>query len=305
MTAPGWTGRVDVDAGYTGRWHQEITPFSGQSSGVALLGFPVDAGVRRNHGRPGAADGPAALRAALANVPLPRPLALYDAGDVDAHGDDLEAAQADYAGRVTELLRSGVLPIGLGGGHEIAWGTWQGLAATLPAAPKVGVLNIDAHLDLRAAPHATSGTPFRQIAEDCAARGWTFRYACLGASRFANTAALFDRAAALGAHVVLDEALPTPEDAADALTAWLAGLDHLYLTICLDALPPDLAPGVSAPSARGLPMAVVEAIVDLALASGALRVADIAELNPRFDIDHRTARVAARLVARLAHGAIG
>ena len=34
-------------------------------------------------------------------------------------------------------------------------------------------------------------------------------------------------------------------------------------------------------------------------------VADIAELNPRFDVDHRTARVAARLVARLAHGAIG
>jgi formiminoglutamase len=230
MTAP-WTGRVDEDAGYTCRWHQEITPFSGQQSGVALLGFPVDAGVRRNHGRPGAAAG--------------------------------------------------------------------------PAAPRVGVLNVDAHLDLRAAPWSTSGTPFRQIAEDCAARGWTFRYACLGASRFANTAALFDRAAALGAHVVLDEALTTPADAATALTAWLADLDHLYLTICLDALPPDLAPGVSAPSARGVPMAVVEAIVELALASGALRVADVAELNPRFDVDHRTARVAARLVARIAYGSAG
>ena len=99
-----------------------------------------------------------------------------------------------------------------------------------------------AEIDGNDAPHATSGTPFRQIAEDCAARGWPFRYACLGASRFANTAALFDRAAALGAHVVLDEALATPADAADALAAWLADLDHLYLTICLDALPPDPYP---------------------------------------------------------------
>jgi formiminoglutamase len=52
-------------------------------------------------------------------------------------------------------------------------------------------------------------------------------------------------------------------------------------------------------------MAVVEAIVELALASGALRVADVAELNPRFDVDHRTARVAARLVARIAYGSAG
>jgi formiminoglutamase len=44
---------------------------------------------------------------------------------------------------------------------------------------------------------------------------------------------------------------------------------------------------------------VVEPILDLVAASGKLRLADIAELNPAHDIDGRTARVAARLVARL------
>jgi len=46
----------------------------------------------------------------------------------------------------------------------------------------------------------------------------------------------------------------------------------------------------------------VEMIIDVVLASGKLRVADIAELNPEYDSDHRTARLAARLVARLAYG---
>jgi formiminoglutamase len=45
---------------------------------------------------------------------------------------------------------------------------------------------------------------------------------------------------------------------------------------------------------------VVEPIADLIAVSGKLRLADIAELNPGRDIDQRTARVAARLLARLA-----
>ena len=38
------------------------------------------------------------------------------------------------------------------------------------------------------------------------------------------------------------------------------------------------------------------------IGSGKLRLADIAEMNPHFDIDHRTAAVAARIVARIANG---
>jgi formiminoglutamase len=171
-------------------------------------------------------------------------------------------------------------------------------------APRIGVLNFDAHLDLRVGPRATSGTSFRQIAEECAALGWPFRYACLGASRFANTAALFERAAALDALVVLDEDLHRSqlEEARAELRIFLSGIDHLYLTVCLDVLPPYVAPGVSAPSAHGVALDVLEPVIDQAVASGKLRVADIAELSPPFDIDHRTARVAARLVARIATG---
>ena len=305
MSGSPWQGRVDEDpAGFCGRWHQHVQrlPDAGEVEGVALHGFASDAGVRRNRGRPGASLGPRALRGALASVPLPRPLPLYDAGDV-GEGVDVEAAHAAYRTRTLGLLGRGLFPLGLGGGHDIAWPTFLALADRHgggQAAPRIGILNLDAHLDLRPGPVATSGTAFRQAAEHCAAREWPFRYACVGASAFANTPALFARAAELGVLVIPDDA-----DAATvrtALTTWLRGVDHLYLTVCLDVLPASVAPGVSAPAAAGVPLQQVEAVIDLALASGLLRVADVAELNPTFDVDGRTARTAARIAARIAHG---
>ena len=86
----------------------------------------------------------------------------------------------------------------------------------------------------------------------------------------------------------------------EVLRSFLAGIDALYLTIDLDVLPASVAPGVSAPAALGVELSAVEEIVEAAKASGKLRLADVAELNPEFDVDGRTARVAARLVWRLA-----
>ena len=87
-----------------------------------------------------------------------------------------------------------------------------------------------------------------------------------------------------------------------ALATFVAGVDHVYLTFCLDVLPAPIAPGVSAPAVRGVGLDIVEPLIDLVINSGKLRVADIAEMNPRFDIDHQTAAVAARSVARIANG---
>ena len=318
-TSP-WQGRIDEHEGARAlRWHQCIAPLPPQASpGIALLGFACDLGVRRNHGRPGAAGGPAALRRALANLAWHGAKPVYDAGDVRAptvgdqppngcESDDstLEAMQADYAERLAALIDAGHLPIGLGGGHEIAWAAWQGLAAAAaraPRPPRLGVLNLDAHFDLRAAPAGNSGTPFRQIADDCAARGWDFRYCVLGIAEASNTAALFDRARGLGVAFRLDGAMRTQDlDAIESTVRdFLADIDGLYLTVCLDVLPAADAPGVSAPAAIGVEPAVVEAVIRLAAASGKLRLADVAELNPSLDPDGRTARVAARLLWRLA-----
>ena len=60
-----------------------------------------------------------------------------------------------------------------------------------------------------------------------------------------------------------------------------------------------MAPGASAPAAYGVPMPVISAVCRQAAASGKLLDIDVAELNPDFDIDGRTAKVAARLITAL------
>mgnify|MGYP001766191171 FL=1 len=311
-----WTGRVDAADGERGRrWHQMVRPAQhSDRPGVALLGFASDAGVSRNHGRPGAAEGPLALRRALANLAWHGndDARLYDAGDVRCLDDALEDAQSAYADRLAGLLREGHFVIGLGGGHEIAWAAHSGIERAFAADPRferLGVLNFDAHLDLRrpeTAGRGTSGTPFLQIAEARAARGLDFRYLCVGASEAANTPALFDRARALGVTIVTDLEAAQPE-ASLQLQRFIEASSAVYLTFCLDVLPPAVAPGVSAPAGLGVALHRVVTLLKDALAAcghgrpgSKLLLADIAELNPRFDSDGRTARTAARLVYELA-----
>ena len=311
-----WTGRVDAADGERGRrWHQVVRPVrTADRPGVALLGFASDAGVSRNHGRPGAATGPAALRRALANLAWHGgdDARLYDAGDVTCSDDALEEAQSAYADQLAALLRDGHFVIGLGGGHEIAWAAHSGLERALAADPRferLGIVNFDAHLDLRRPEprgRGTSGTPFLQIAEARADRGREFRYLCIGASEASNTPALFDRARSLGVTIVTDLEAAQPE-ASLQLQRFIEASSAVYLTFCLDVLPPAVAPGVSAPAGLGVALHRAVALLKDALAvcghgrpGSKLLLADIAELNPRFDHDGRTARTAARLVYELA-----
>ena len=302
-----WQGRTDAEeVGDSRRWHHVMRPFDQSAQGgVALIGFAVDEGVRRNGGRVGAAEGPNALRAALANMPVHTEPALWDAGDVSCDGDALEQAQDALAARVAAVIAQGCRPIVLGGGHEMAWGTFQGLVRARPQGDRLLIVNIDAHFDLRVAARANSGTPFRQMAEWCAAQARAFTYHVLGISRFGNTRALFDRAESLGVQFVTDDALQDAtglQEAQEGLATALAQCDGVYLTICLDVLPGHVAPGVSAPASLGVPLHLVEAVIDQVMASGKLLGADIAELNPAHDEAGRTARAAARLVTRMARG---
>lgn len=310
-----WQGRIDEEEGELAqRWHQHVKTLSADpgkhSPGTVLLGFACDAGVLRNHGRAGAAEAPAALRKLLANFAWHQPMPVYDGGDVHCQGDALEAAQFVLGTHVAAALAASHRPLVIGGGHEVAWGSWQGVATwaraqaaqTNQPPQRIGVINFDAHFDLRAGENSTSGTPFRQIADDCKTHGLSFHYACFGVSRHANTAALYRRAEELGVCWLEDDQLaPWQIDSARAaLASFLDNVDAVHLSVDLDVLSAATAPGVSAPAARGIDLAVLETLIDQILASGKLILADIAELNPRFDIDNRTTRVAARLASRLA-----
>ncbi|GAB2445728.1 formimidoylglutamase [Nocardia tengchongensis] len=300
-----WSGRDDGPGPAHLRWHSAISPFTPETSPGAsvLVGFRSDEGVRRNKGRTGAAAGPAALRQALSSMALPRPASVMDAGDIAVEDGDLESGQRRLGAVVTELLDNGHFVTVLGGGHEVAYASYLGIAsgAAVTAGARLGVLNLDAHFDLRADPTPSSGTPFRQMAEAEAAAGRALNYAVLGISQPSNTAALFETAAALGVRYRLDEDCATRQLAGvrGFVEEFLAAVDVVYMTIDLDVLPASVAPGVSAPAAYGVPLEVLERVCDLVAGSGKLALLDVAELNPELDIDNRTARTAARLIHRI------
>lgn len=298
-----WQGRIDTEDAERGlRWHQVVNNESTFASSCSLIGFACDLGVKANKGREGAALGPTAIRSALANMAWHAPTDLLDKGDVIAE-DSLESAQQEFANLLNETLDESSFVVGLGGGHEIAWASYLGLRQHLDnntPGKKIGIVNFDAHFDLRKpAPKNSSGTPFWQIAQHCKKQNQPFHYACLGVSAAANTPALFDIAKATQTRYLSD--MECDEVGAKSLLIpMLQEIDELYVTICLDTFPASIAPGVSAPNALGiLPLFVINMLHWLAQSQKELgfnwRLADLAEMNPTFDVDNHTAKLAARL----------
>jgi len=320
-----WTGRAEpFETARARYWYQLAQPYEDQN--IGLIGFACDQGVRRNQGRVGARAAPPLIRRAFATLPVIASLQtrydnqlatlLGDAGDIYCHDDDdfaahtLEQAQLEYADKVSAIVKQGGLPIGLGGGHAIAYGSflglWQALQQTdvtndIDALTRIGIINFDAHLDIRQSDVATSGTPFRQISEHLDAHGQPFHYCCIGVSRFSNTAALFDRAEQLGVHIISDEDCHYQpwQILADQVISFINQVEVVYLTIDMDCLPASVVPGVSAPAAYGIELGFVECMVTTIMATGKVKMADIAEINPTFDIDARSCKVAARLLATI------
>ncbi len=299
-----WQGRVDAEDGEGGlRWHQVIEFDDAQHSNTytTLIGYPNDLGIEANKGRVGASGGPNAMRQFLANLPWHMSGGLKDVGDAQIF-EALPHTQADYAKKVSNALQNNERVLGLGGGHDIAWASYSGLVNT--TTKRVGIINFDAHLDLRnPAPAPSSGTPFRQVAEQCFANGGKFNYACLGVSKAANTKALFDYAAFTETRMLFDVEFNL-QKAKDTVIAMLAEIDELYVTVCMDAFPVSLCPGVSAPSALGIcPNETIKIIQWLGQICKeydvSWRVSDIAELNPSLDTDNKTARFAARIAFEL------
>ncbi len=296
-----WSGRDDGHG--RERWHQHISPLQELApAGIVLLGVASDEGVRRNHGRIGAANGPDAVRLALANLAYRQNTPLYDAGTICCEQGNLESVQHEQADKICQLLEQSHFPLIIGGGHEIAYGSFVGLEQYLSQDQKsdpIGIINLDAHFDLRHADQATSGTPFLQIANHCQQKEVPFHYLCLGTSDTANTETLFTTAKQLKVQYLRDEELNYWQFAQieQQLKNFIQPCQAIYLSIDLDVLPAATAPGVSAPAARGVSLDILEwLLTTIKQVSGErFKLADIAEYNPEYDIDGRTVRVAARL----------
>ncbi|MDF2932904.1 MAG: hutG [Chryseobacterium sp.] len=296
-----WQGRLDGEEPLFHRLFQRVQEAENHdliiTNDFVLHGFAVDEGVRRNKGRAGAKDAPDIIRKNMANFPVIMPdFSMLDFGNITCEDGDLEKAQNALADNVAQVLAKGAKSLVLGGGHEVTFAHYSGIRKAFPD-KKIGIINIDAHFDNRKPEDgvgASSGTGFWQIAQE--ENNHTLH---IGIQRNSNTLKLFDTAHQLGMKYILAdeiffENLPSVYERINQL---LESVDVLYLTICMDVFNASIAPGVSAVAYNGLfTDAAFMHFYKHILKSEKLAALDVAEVNPQFDIQDRTARLAASLV---------
>ncbi len=279
---------------------------------VAILGVPQDEGVKRNRGREGARKAPSEIRRALYKLTPFVPeasahkkllsLRILDAGDVRL-GESLEETHDRLETIVAALTENRIFPIVLGGGHDISYPNFRGFSRQTQ---RVGVVNIDTHLDYRPpVPMRHSGTSFRLMLDETEPKLLPRNMVEFGIQPFANVEAHYWAMVERGARIMmLDEIrkkgfIPA---FADALHIAADGTDRTMVSFDMDAVRSSDAPGVSAPSPAGF---FAEEILQAAFECGTsshVGMIDIAELNPNFDVDNRTAKLAALVVMHFLSG---
>lgn len=294
-----WQGRQDGEGDAHLRLHQVIN--TSHQASFAFIGFSSDEGVKRNHGRLGAADAPDMIRAQLANLPVHQPVTIIDLGTVLCDHAELEIAQAELAHQVERSLNSDMKPIVLGGGHEVAFGSFSGLFQYIQnnhLNKKIGIINFDAHFDLREAEQVTSGTPFLNAAKLSEQFDQEFNYMCIGVAKHSNTKILFDTAERLNCNYIYDYELKLQnvENLILRINNFIKKVDYLYITVDLDVFNASIAPGVSAPAVKGIDLSIFDPLLEAIKKTGKIKVFDVAECNPRFDLDNRTAKLAAYII---------
>lgn len=269
---------------HAGRFSSTVKPISAYTPdpngrrAVAILGMPDDTGVRLNNGRPGAKEGPSAIRRALARMGVDRPATfdwpvVYDAGDVPPAGDDLDETHRRVSAASAALARAGLLPVGLGGGHDLTFAFVRGVIGGLPPGDRpITGCYLDAHLDVRETKG--SGMPFRRLVEECGVSKLLLE----GFEPTANSRDHYEWFKAHGGESSLIEAAPD--------SPYFASLD-------LDAIDASHAPGVSAMNPWGLEPPIMKYWIETVAGHPNLRCFDIMELSPPHDDRDRTARLAA------------
>lgn len=264
---------------------------------IRLYGFPSDAGVRINGGRTGAAEAPEKIFEQL-NRLTPHPglflkhcnlLGRTSIPESMPCSGDVKANQAMLSEKLAITLKRDMMPVIVGGGHETAFGHFLGYAK---AGKEVHIMNIDAHTDVRhykdGKPH--SGSPFRQSVEHLSGLCRSYNVFGLNPATVSEDHLKFvDRHG-----TVTFDRDTTHEKVLERLAQCSTG--SVMITMDMDAVSQADAPGVSAPNGSGLSR---ELWLRLAYEFGkqpSVSSFDLCEVNPRYDRDDQTVRLAAMTI---------
>ncbi|HXY85857.1 MAG TPA: arginase [Gaiellaceae bacterium] len=286
---------------------------------VAIIGAALDLGA----GRRGVDMGPSAIRYAGLDARL-REIGLEptDFGNVEtavaeatAVGDErmrflpqIRAACEQVSTLVERVADQGLLPLVLGGDHSVALGSLGGMARARGVG---GVLWIDAHGDLNSPETSPSGNVHGMVlaaalglaGQAFQGDGWALPAVAESRVALVGVRSLDDGERALLHR--LDAKVFTMSDvdrigverSVRESLEHVAGPGFVHVSLDLDAVDPEVAPGVGTPVRGGLSYREAHLVLELVAESGLLSSLDVVEVNPILDRENQTGRLAVELVA--------
>jgi len=223
--------------------------------------------------------------------------------------DEIKAACAEIAGLVGRAVSEEHVPLVLGGDHSVALGTLGGLARA--AGRPGGVLWLDAHADLNRPETSPSGNVHGMalaaslgIAGDVfASEAWPLpavepaRVALVGVRSLDPSER--ELLAELGACVftMSDVDRTGVEHTVREALERIAGAGFVHVSLDMDVIDPDVAPGVGTPVRGGLSYREAHLALELVAESGLAGSLEVVEVNPILDRENETGRLAVELVA--------
>jgi arginase len=286
---------------------------------VAVIGAPLDLGA----GRRGVDMGPSAIRYAGLDERL-RVIGRTsrDFGNVEtpvAEAADMGDERARYlrpvlktcervAGLVTQAAEEGLMPLVLGGDHSVALGTIGGLASLYGPG---GAIWIDAHGDLNTPETTPSGNVHGMVLAAVLGRGrpafdspvWPLpavdpgRVALLGVRSLDPAERDLIRELGVKAHTMSEIDRIGVERVMRESLVHVEGPGFVHVSIDMDVVDPEVAPGVGTPVRGGLSYREAHLALELVAESGLATSLDVVEVNPIFDRQNATGQLAVELVA--------
>lgn len=273
-----------------------------EAADLVILGCPQDEGVRRNGGRVGAAQAPAAIRQQfykLTTFNIKK--RIVDIGDVNTDST-LEETHEIHCQIVKKIISDNKKLIVIGGGNDISYPDGRAMSETFGSTNWMAI-NIDSHLDVRLAKERNSGTPYRQLLDE----GLLLpnRFFEVGYQTHFCSPIYYDYIRDLGVQRISLELLRSKngpdielrEIIQQKFTHHSSSL-NTFFGFDLDVVRSADAPGTSAPSPLGLRAGEFIQIVKYAASLANTRVIEFSEVNPVYDIDNKTSK----LVAIAMHG---
>lgn len=283
---------------------------------VAVIGAALDLG----QGRRGVDMGPSAIRYAGLEARLQEiGVECVDWGNVEAavaEAVDVHDERARYlpqvkttcdrvAGLVEQAVGEGMTPLVLGGDHSIALGTLGGLARVLGAG---GVLWIDAHADLNTPETSPSGNIHGMALAAALGRcGPDFgivspsvdpgRVALVGVRLLDPGEKALLRELDIRVYTMSDIDRIGIERAIRESLSHVAGPVFVHVSLDVDVVDPDVAPGVGTPVRGGLAYREAHLAMELVAEAGLATSLEVVEVNPILDRQNETAALAVELVA--------